>query len=170
VVGKRLGQADARAGVILDGYPRTVAQAVALDQMLALTGTSVCAALYVEVATDLLMERLTGRRICTLDDQHVYHVVARPPRREGICDIDAAELYQRDDDCPETVRSRLDTQLPPMYEVIDHYADHGVLYSVRGDKAAEEVGEDLLHALATIRASSGRIFDRRRVTLSRCPR
>lgn len=153
VVEKRLKQADADAGAILDGFPRTVAQAVALDEMLARSGTSVCASLYVEVAPELLMERLTGRRICTVDDQHVYHLVARPPRKEGLCDIDGAELYQRDDDSPETVQMRLDTQLPPMYEVIDHYAEQDVLYSVRGDKPAEEVTDDLLRALALDRAS-----------------
>jgi adenylate kinase len=99
------------------------------------------------------MERLTGRRICSADDQHVYHVTARPPLQEGLCDLCGAELYQRDDDTAATVRSRLDMQLPPMYEVIDHYADHGVLSSIRGDKPAEEVTEDLLRSLSTIRAS-----------------
>jgi adenylate kinase len=153
VVEKRLKQADAAPGVILDGFPRTVAQAVALDEMLSRSGTSVCAALYVEVAPGLLLERLSGRRICTADDQHVYHVTARPPRKEGICDLCGVELYQRADDGPETVQSRLDTQLPPMYEVIDHYAEQNVLYSVRGDKPAEEVTEDLLRALALNRAS-----------------
>jgi adenylate kinase len=152
IVAKRLAQSDAAQGVILDGFPRTVAQAVALDEMLAGGGTSVCAALYVEVAAELLTARLTGRRICTVDDQHVYHVVARPPRLEGICDIDGAELYSRPDDSVETVKSRLDTQLPPMYEVIDHYAERGVLYSIRGDADADTVSEDLLQALASLRA------------------
>jgi len=152
VVGKRLAQPDAAGGAILDGFPRTVAQARALDEMLARQGTGVCAALYVEVSGDLLLERLTGRRICSLDDQHVYHITARPPRRAGICDICGAELYQRDDDAADTVQARLDAQLPPMYEVIDHYADSGVLFPVRGDRSAEEVTEDLLHALGTISA------------------
>jgi adenylate kinase len=154
IVAKRLGQADAAGGAILDGFPRTVSQAVVLDEMLAARGESVCAALYVEVAAELLAERLTGRRVCTVDDQHVYHAVARPPRREGICDIDGAELYQRPDDAIETVRARLDAQLPPMYEVIDHYSDQGVLYPVRGDADADTVTTDLLHALATIRANA----------------
>ena len=154
MVGRRLTEADAAAGSILDGFPRTVAQAIALDEMLASRGESVCAALYVEVSVDLLTARLTGRRICTVDDQHVYHVVARPPRTEGLCDIDGAELYQRPDDSAATVQTRLDTQLPPMYEVIDHYAENGVLYPVRGDADADAVTEDLLHALATIRAKA----------------
>jgi adenylate kinase len=154
IVGQRLAEADAAAGAILDGFPRTVAQASALDESLAGRGESVCAALYVEVSPELLAARLTGRRICTADDQHVYHVLARPPRVEGVCDIDGAELYVRPDDSLETVQSRLDTQLPPMYEVIDHYTDRGVLYPVRGDADADTVTADLLHALATIRASA----------------
>ncbi len=152
IVAARLAKPDATRGAILDGFPRTVAQAVTLDEMLVGRGDRVCAALYVEVPTDLLTARLTGRRICTADDQHVYHVVAHPPRRDGICDIDGAELYQRQDDSLGTVKSRLEKQLPPMYEVIDHYAEEGVLHSVRGDVDMDTVTADLLHALATIQA------------------
>ena len=147
VVDHRLHESDADEGVILDGFPRTCAQASALDEMLARSDAAVTATLYVEVAPELLLERLTGRRICSVDDQHVYHVVAMPPRKEGICDIDGAALFQRQDDTAETVQSRLDKQLPPMFEVIDHYADHNVLFSVRGDKPAGEVTADLLRAL-----------------------
>jgi adenylate kinase len=150
IVEQRLAREDASEGAILDGFPRTVAQARALDRLLARQGTTVAAALYVEVAAELLMERLTGRRVCSVDDQHVYHVTARPPLRDGLCDTCGAELYQREDDAPETVQARLDSQLPPMYEVIDHYAEAGVLFPVRGDRVAEEVTEDLLHALARL--------------------
>ncbi len=153
VVEQRLAEHDADRGVILDGFPRTCAQATALDRMLEGSGTAATAALYVEVNPDLLLERLTGRRICTKDDQHVYHVVAMPPRQEGICDIDGAALYQRADDSPDTVQSRLDQQLPPMYEVVDHYADNDVLFSVRGDKPAAEVTADLLRVLRATRTT-----------------
>jgi adenylate kinase len=153
VVQHRLAEHDADHGVILDGFPRTWAQATALDKMLERSGSVATAALYVEVNPELLLERLTGRRICSQDDQHVYHVTAMPPKREGICDIDGAELYQRADDSPDTVQSRLDKQLPPMYEVIDHYADNKVLFSVRGDKPAAEVTADLLRVLGTSRAA-----------------
>jgi adenylate kinase len=153
VVEQRLAEHDADRGVILDGFPRTCAQATALDLMLERSGTVATAALYVEVNPDLLLERLTGRRICTKDDQHVYHVVAMPPKQEGICDIDGAELYQRADDSPDTVQNRLDQQLPPMYEVIDHYADNDVLFSVRGDKPAAEVTADLLRVLRSTRTT-----------------
>lgn len=147
MVADRLGQDDAQRGVILDGFPRTVAQAEALDKMLAKVGAAVTAVPYIEVAPELLLERLTGRRICSKDDQHVYHVTGMPPQQEGICDIDGAELCQRVDDRPETVQGRLDKQLPPMFEVIDYYADNDVLFLVRGDKPADEVAADLFVVL-----------------------
>ncbi len=153
VVEHRLADHDADHGVILDGFPRTCAQAMALDRMLERDDSADIIALYVEVNPDLLLERLTGRRICTQDDQHVYHVVAMPPKQPGICDLDGAELYQRADDSADTVKRRLDRQLPPMYEVIDHYADHRVLHSVRGDKPAEQVTADLLRALGVSKAA-----------------
>ena len=147
MVDDRLTWKDAGAGVILDGFPRTVAQAEALDQMLARAGTAVTAVPYIEVPTELLLARLTGRRICTKDDQHLYHVVGMPPRKDGICDIDGAELYQRKDDSEETVRDRLDKQLPPMFEVIDYYAGNNVLFSVPGDQPPAAVTEELLRLI-----------------------
>ena len=149
MVEDRLRQEDAARGVILDGFPRTLAQAEALDKMLQRAGTAVCAVPYIEVPGELLLERLSGRRICTLDDQHVYHVHAMPAHTEGICDIDGAELYQRVDDSAETVQDRLDKQLPPMFEVIDYYAGHDVLFSVRGDQPPEEVTAELLRLIAS---------------------
>ena len=92
MVDDRLSRKDAAAGVILDGFPRTVAQAEALDAMSTRMGTAVTAVPYIEVATDLLLARLTGRRICTQDDQHVYHLVAMPPKKEGVCDIERSRL------------------------------------------------------------------------------
>ncbi len=149
MVDDRLEWDDAADGVILDGFPRTVAQAEALDAMLERAGTAVCAVPYIEVKPDLLLARLTGRRICTVDDQHVYHVVAMPPKKDGICDIDGAELYQRADDSEETVQARLDKQLPPMFEVIDFYADHKVLLPVPGDQPPDDVTAELLRVIGT---------------------
>ncbi|MFO7532992.1 MAG: nucleoside monophosphate kinase [Candidatus Limnocylindrales bacterium] len=149
MVEERISEADAVGGAILDGFPRTLAQAEALDRMLKRTGGAHMIVPYVEVSPDLLLERLSGRRICTHDDQHLYHVQALPPRREGICDIDGAELYQRTDDSPETVQERLDQQLPPMFEVIDYYAGNDVLFSVRGDQPPEDVTAELLRLIAT---------------------
>lgn len=147
MVDDRLTWKDAADGVILDGFPRTVAQAEALDRMLKRVGTSVSAVPYIEVPTDLLLARLTGRRICTVDDQHLYHVVAMPPKQDGICDIDGGELYQRKDDSEETVQARLDKQLPPMFEVVDYYAGNDVLFSVPGDQPPEAVTEELLRLI-----------------------
>jgi adenylate kinase len=131
-----------------------VAQAVALDALLAESGSPVTAVPYIEVPRDKLVARLAGRRICTQDDQHVYHVVSMPPAEEGVCDIDGAELYQREDDSEETVRERLDRQLPPMFEVVDHYAARDVLFSVRGDQAPETVTDELLRVIGNSRAAA----------------
>ncbi len=144
----RLAEDDAAGGGILDGFPRTVAQAEALDKMLAAAGVAISAVPYIEVPAELLLERLTGRRICTKDDQHVYHVLGIPPKKAGICDIDGAELYQRKDDSADIVQSRLDKQLPPMFEVIDYYADNEVLFSVPGDQPPADVTAELLRVIA----------------------
>jgi adenylate kinase len=149
MVEERLSKPDAEDGAILDGYPRTRAQAEALDASLARRGDAVTAALYVEVAPDALVERLSGRRVCSVNDQHVYHVVSNPPAREGVCDVDGARLVQRRDDEPETIRRRLERQLPPMYEVIDHYADAGVLAAVQGDQPIDEVTADLRRCISS---------------------
>lgn len=153
MVADRLAEDDAADGVILDGFPRTVAQAKALDKLLAKADSCVSAVPYIEVRTELLLARLTGRRICTVDDQHLYHVVTMPPKQDGVCDIDGAELYQRADDSEETVRGRLDNQLPPMYEVVDYYAGNNVLFSVPGDQPPAEVTAELLR-LINARTSS----------------
>ena len=148
MVDVRLGEADAVPGVILDGFPRTRAQAVALDSILEQDAGGVTAALYLEVSTDELVRRLSGRRVCSKDDQHVYHLIGRPPVRRGVCDIDGAALIQRKDDEPDTVRSRLERQMPPMYEVIDHYTEAGVLFPIRGEQPVETVTADMLEAIS----------------------
>jgi adenylate kinase len=148
MIAERLAQPDAQAGVILDGFPRTRPQAEALDALLARNGESVSAALYVDVERDVLLRRLSGRWICTRAEEHVYHQLTRPPKVAGVCDIDGAPLYQREDDTPATVRARLEAQLPPMYEVVDYYAERGVLSAVDGDKPVAEVTDALLRAIA----------------------
>ena len=148
MISDRLAKPDAADGAILDGFPRTRPQAEALDAMLAKMGGEVGAALYVDVARDELLRRLSGRWICTVTPDHVYHAVARPPKADGVCDIDGAPLYQRDDDKPATIEARLEGQLPPMYEVVDYYTDRGVLSTVDGAREVAEVTDALLHAIA----------------------
>jgi adenylate kinase len=149
MVEERLDRPDAEAGAILDGFPRTRAQAEALAASLARRGEAVSAALYVEVAPDALIERLAGRRVCSTNENHVYHLASHPPARPGVCDIDGARLIQRKDDEPGTIRKRLERQLPPMYEVIDHYAETGVLSAVQGDQPIEEVTADLRRCISS---------------------
>lgn len=148
LIADRLAQPDAAEGAILDGFPRTRPQAEALDALLAKMGGRVAAALYVDVPRAELLRRLSGRWICTVAPDHVYHSVARPPRVAGVCDIDGAPLYQRDDDKPATIAARLELQLPPMYEVVDHYADRDVLSTVDGERQVAEVTDALLRAIA----------------------
>jgi adenylate kinase len=148
MIADRLERPDATEGAILDGFPRTRPQAEALDAMLAKLDGHVAAALYVDVPRDELLRRLSGRWICTVAPDHVYHAVARPPRVSGVCDVDGAPLYQRDDDKPQTIEARLEHQLPPMYEVVDYYADGGVLSAVDGEQDMAEVTDALLRAIA----------------------
>ncbi len=149
MVSDRLAMPDATEGVILDGFPRTRAQAEALDKMLAKKGGAVAAALYIDVERDELIKRLSGRWVCSQQADHVYHEIAKPPKKAGVCDVDGAPLVQRDDDKPQTVAARLEKQLPPMFEVVDYYADRGVLNTVEGDKPMEAVTIALLHCIAS---------------------
>jgi adenylate kinase len=146
VVLERLHEADATDGAILDGFPRTRPQAEALDVALGRMGKRVAQALYVGVREAELRRRLSGRWLCRANG-HSYHVIDRPPRRPGICDIDGSELYQRPDDRPATVQARLAAQLPPMYEVVDYYTERGVLTAVDGEGPVAEVTEALLRAV-----------------------
>jgi adenylate kinase len=148
MIDDRLGKADAAEGVILDGFPRTRAQAEALDKMLAKRGAHVDQALFVDLDRDEVVRRLSGRWICSVTPDHVYHAVARPPKIAGKCDIDGAPLIQRDDDKPETISARLEQQLPPMYEVVDYYKEHGRLSTVNGEKSIQEVSDALMRAIA----------------------
>lgn len=148
MIADRLARPDANDGAILDGFPRTRPQAEALDRMVDKLGGRVAAALYVDVPRDELLRRLSGRWICSVAADHVYHSVARPPKVAGKCDVDGAPLYQREDDKPQTIAARLAQQLPPMYEVVDYYTERDVLSTVDGEQDIAAVTEALLHAIA----------------------
>ena len=148
MISDRLAQPDADDGVVLDGFPRTRAQAEGLDKMLARVGAKVDQALFVDVDKEEVVRRLSGRWVCSLSPDHVYHAIARPPKVAGKCDIDGAPLVQRDDDKPATIRARLAAQLPPMYEVVDYYADHKVLSTVNASQPIDDVSEALMRAIA----------------------
>jgi adenylate kinase len=139
----RLDQADATNGAILDGFPRTRPQAEVLDASLGERGGRVDLALDIDVPADELVRRLSGRWICS-QSGHPYHETAHPPRVPGRCDIDGSPLIQRDDDKPETIRSRLANQLAALEDVIDHYREAGVLRVIDGTRPIEEVSAALL--------------------------
>jgi adenylate kinase len=138
----RLGRPDAQAGIVLDGFPRTVGQAEALDRALDKRGSRVEHAVYLDVPTDELVRRLSARWLCP--SGHVYNTLAHPPTAAGVCDIDGTPLSQRADDRPATVRERLTQQLAPLYEVVDHYRERGILSVVDGGQPVPAVTDDLL--------------------------
>jgi len=144
---ERLAAPDAAKGAVLDGFPRTRGQAEALDHALAPRNSQVDLALYIDVATDLLVARMASRRICAANG-HVYNVASNPPIVPGVCDLDGSELVQREDDREETVRARMAQQIPPLLEVVDHYRATGVLRTVDGLRPINEVTEGLLAELA----------------------
>jgi adenylate kinase len=126
------------AGLLLDGFPRTRAQAVALDETLGPLDRDVDLALDIRVPDEVLFERLSGRWICRTC-QTPYNVNSRPPRIEGVCDLDGGELYQREDDKPEAVRHRLDVYARDTAPVADYYRDHGSLVTIDGNQSADDV-------------------------------
>jgi adenylate kinase len=146
---ERLGAPDAARGAILDGFPRTRAQAEALDRALAERDTAVEAALLVDVPADELLQRLSGRWLCEAAG-HTYHETAYPPRVAGVCDICGSRLIQREDDRPEVVRARLEKQLGAMEDVVDHYRSAGVLQTVDGRRPIAAVTNDLLDCIEPV--------------------
>jgi adenylate kinase len=144
---EELARPAAARGAILDGFPRTVTQAEALDATLAARGEQIERVVSIEVPIEELVARVAGRRICPSCGT-TYHVAGQPPLAAGRCDNDAGLLVQRDDDRPEVVRARLDKQMAPMHEVIAHYDAAGIVLHVDGSRPIEAVTETILQALA----------------------
>jgi adenylate kinase len=138
-------QGDA-PGYLLDGFPRTEAQARALDEALAQSGKSIDAVVYIDVSEGELLDRLTGRWICRNGDA-VYHEKNNPPKRPGICDICGGELYQRPDDTREAGETRLKVYFEQTAPLIDYYRNKGVLIEVNGEQSIDAVQAELLTKL-----------------------
>ncbi len=147
---ERLDQEDARDGFILDGFPRTLEQARALDQQLARAGRRITAALLVDVPDAEVVRRLSGRRVC-VKAGHNYHVENDPPKREGICDQDGSRLIQRDDDKPEVVRRRLAVYHEQTEPLIKYYDERGLLRRIDGTRSPSEVHDHIRAVIATLR-------------------
>jgi adenylate kinase len=143
---EELARPESARGAILDGFPRTVGQARALDATLADQGERIARAIYIDVPTDELVSRVSGRSVCP-ECGTVYHDVTDPPRVAGICDKDGTPLIRRDDDRPEVVRARLDKQVPPMLEVVEHYRQAGSLARIDGRQPITDVLGDIRAAL-----------------------
>ncbi|MFB0537683.1 MAG: adenylate kinase [Anaerolineae bacterium] len=146
MVRERLALPDCQEGVILDGFPRTLEQAKALDAALADEGRSIDQVLYIKVPNEELVARLSGRWICG-DCQAVYHAITNPPKQAGRCDACGGELYQRSDDKPETVRRRLEVYFEQTAPLIEYYTEREVLTEVNGDQSIAAVQAALIEAL-----------------------
>jgi adenylate kinase len=141
-----LAQPAAARGAILDGFPRTVTQARALDATLEERGERIEHVISIEVPVEELVARVAARRVCPTCGT-TYHLVSDPPRVPGRCDRDGAELQQRDDDRPEVVRARLAKQVEPMLEVLEHYDRKGIVLRVDGTQPIEGVTREILEGL-----------------------
>jgi adenylate kinase len=146
MIRERLSRPDAQKGALLDGFPRTPAQAEALSKMLVEFNGKVDAVPYISVPEDELIARLTGRWTCKAQG-HVFHEKFNPPKEPGRCDIDGSELYQREDDKAETVTRRIRVYLDQTMPLIQYYQERGVLLEVHGTQPIEKVSRDLLVAL-----------------------
>jgi adenylate kinase len=146
MVKERLSQPDAQKGFILDGFPRTVAQAEALDKMLEEMGRKIEFVLALIVPDDELVTRLTGRRTCK-NCGMMYHIKFKPPKVEGKCDVCGGELYQRPDDNEETVRNRLKVYHESTAPLIEYYKNKGVLFEIDGTKSIEEITQEIINIL-----------------------
>jgi len=134
-------------GVVLDGFPRTLAQAQALDNELQHIGRQIDATVYLNVSRDELLSRLAGRYICRAH-QHVYHAKFRPPKVTGVCDLDGSELYQRSDDIGEAIERRLNIFFHETMQVLDYYREQQKLKEVDADPSVKQVQAALLSQLA----------------------
>jgi adenylate kinase len=147
IIEARLREPDTERGFILDGFPRTLPQARALDQLLRDSGRALDAVVYFEARRETIIRRVTGRRVCRAAG-HIYHVDFHPPVVEGRCDVDGSELYQRDDDSEETVRHRLEVYHAQTEPLVEYYRAKGMLETIDAEADFEEVYGRLTEILA----------------------
>ncbi len=151
IVKERLAQPDCKEGFLLDGFPRNVNQAKALDEMLSEFGTKLDGVLDINVPDERLVERLTGRRVCRACGAS-YHMLYNPPTNEGVCDKCNGELYQRSDDTEETVSSRLSVYASKTQPLLEYYKEQGLLHVINGDQAINKVLDDVYDAIEDCRS------------------
>ncbi|SFB83075.1 adenylate kinase [Streptomyces aidingensis] len=144
---ERMARPDASEGFVLDGFPRNIAQAEALDTLLRETSRKLDAVLDLEVPEDEVVRRIAGRRLCRADSSHIFHAQYNPPETDGVCDICGGELYQRDDDREETVRKRLEVYREETEPIIGHYREQGLVHTILALGGVAEVTGRALAAL-----------------------
>ena len=149
IVRDRLNESDASKGFLLDGFPRTVEQAEVLNEIMKDMSSKIDAVIYINVAQEELLTRLTGRRICKTCGK-AYHLVFNPPKVEGVCDNDGTKLYQREDDNPETVQNRLDVNIKQTKPLLDFYDAQGVLKEVNGEGDIDDVFKEIQSILVDL--------------------
>ncbi len=147
MIRQRLREADAAQGAVLDGFPRTIAQAEGLDKLLAEFGGKVNVALYLNVRESVLLERLSGRWVCRGPQQHTYHLVFNPPKAPGQCDVCGAELYQREDDQAEVQARRIKVFMEQTAPLIKFYTGRGQLIRIDGEQPVARVTAEMRAAV-----------------------
>jgi len=150
MVAERLGEPDGQDGFILDGFPRTIDQAEALDKQLSELKRHITAAVLIEVPDGEVIRRLSGRRVC-VKAGHNYHVEFDPPKRDGVCDQDGSRLIQRDDDKPDVIRNRLEVYHKQTEPLVDYYDQKGLMRRIDGTRSPDEVHDHIRAVIATLR-------------------
>jgi len=146
IAGERLGQPDAQGGFILDGFPRTIAQAQFVDRLLEEKGRGRPKVIYIRVAPELPLKRLAGRRTCPVCGR-IYNLYFDPPARDEVCDVDGTPLIQRADDHEEAIRQRLTAYEALTEPLVDYYRKRNLLFEVDGNRSRDEVASDLARLL-----------------------
>jgi len=148
---ERIGEVDAADGFLLDGFPRNLEQAAALEQALKQGERQLTAALLIDVPDEEVVRRLAGRRVCVKNPAHIYHVEFDPPKHEGVCDQDGSRLIQRDDDREETIRRRLEVYHAQTEPLVVFYDRAGLLRRIDGRRGPDEVHAHMRATVATLR-------------------
>ena len=154
IIAERLESGEADHGFILDGFPRTVPQAEALDAKLHELGRALSAAILIDASDEEIVRRISGRRV-SVKDGHVYHVDFNPPKVEGKCDIDGSDLIVRDDDKPDVVRHRLEQYHEKTAPLVDFYKKQGLLNRIDGTQSPDRVGESIRTLVSTLSLEEG---------------
>jgi len=148
MIEERLTQADAQSGFVLDGFPRTVAQAEALERILIRRSEKLDKVVAIAVPDEEIVKRISGRRTCRSCGA-MYHVMYEPPRKTNVCNDCGGELYQRDDDAEKTVRARLEVYASATRPLLNYYRSSGILAEIDGIGRPEEIGRRILAGLGT---------------------